>query len=170
MTVENLLLLTDPAWTATTGEPDPPVEAVIGAWPVASDGSRGRFQPNPAYRPSDPDGPLDPIDALLTKLACREGDPDQLPAALADVLLGLAVDDEGAALVSPAPDGVPALLVTTSYGHRPRVAAPGWVNVTLPELAEQLPGIDVLLNPGAPTSMRVLAEVIRTTIPAGRRP
>lgn len=160
MSVDRLLVLTDPAWTA--GDDDPPVEAVIGAWAVDDDGSRGRFQPNPVYRPSDPDGPLDPIDALLLKVARGEADPAQLPAALDDVLLGVALDDSDALIVRPAPDGVPTLQVATSYGHRPRVGAPRWSNATLRELAAA--GVDLLLNPGARTSMRVPLDVIQSPL------
>lgn len=158
-----LILLLDPAWEPTEDEPSPPVTVAIGAWPLSPDGTRGHFQPNPAYVPSTPDSPLDPVDAALHMLARGEFDADELPAVLGDVVFGVAVDDDGNAIVRRAPDGVPAMLVTTSYGHRDRVDATGWVNVTLAELADGLPeqGVDVLLNPGAPTSMRLLAAAVR---------
>ena len=156
-----LLLLFDSAWQPTEQEPAPPVTAAIGAWHVLPDGTRGPFQPNPVYRPSTPDSPLDPVDAALGMLARGEFDPDELPAVLSDVRYGVALDEQGAPIIRPAPDGVPAALVTTSYGHRDRVDATAWATVTLAELAEVLPGVDILLNPGAPTSMRVLADTVR---------
>jgi hypothetical protein len=158
-----LLLLIDSAWAPTEDVPEPPLTAVIGTWPLTPDGARGRFQPNPVHRPSTTDSPLDPVDAALGLLARNEFDADQLPAVLSDVMLGIAVDERGIAIVARAPDGVPAVLVTTSYGHRDRVEAAGWRDVTLAQLAEALParGVDVLLNPGAPASMRVLADAVR---------
>lgn len=43
---------------------------------------------------------------------------------------------------------------------------PGWREVTLVELAETLPpeGVDVLLNPGAPASMRLAAAAVRDQV------
>jgi hypothetical protein len=158
-----LLLLIDSEWAPTEEAPDPPMEALLGAWLVKPDGVRGRFQPNPVYRPSNPDSPLDPVDAVLGLLARGEIGADQLPAVLCDVVFGVAVDERGIAIVRPAPDGVPAVVVTTAYGHRDRVGAAGWRDVTLAQLADALParGVDVLLNPGASASMRVLADAIR---------
>ncbi|MFL6124416.1 type VII secretion system-associated protein [Actinophytocola sp.] len=157
-----VFFLIDPAWQPTEEGEATPVTSVIGAWPVTEAG-RGRFQPNPLYLPSTKDSPLDPVDAVLRLLARGEFDPDQLPEVLSDVMLGIALDEQGVAIVRHAPDGVPAVLVTTSYGHRLRIDAAGWRNVTLTQLAEALParGVDVLLNPGAPTSMRVLADAVR---------
>jgi len=158
-----LFMLIDSEWEPTDEAPDPPTEAVIGAWLVSPDGVRGRFQPNPVYRPSKPGSPLDPVDAVLGLLANGEIDADVLPVVLRDVMFGVAVDEQGSAIVRSAPDGAPAILVTTSYGHRARVDAAGWLDVTLVQLAAALPvrGVDVLLNPGAPASMRVLADAIR---------
>jgi hypothetical protein len=154
--------LIDPAWQPTEAGSTTPLTSIIGAWPV-TDGVRGRFQPNPLYLPATKDSPLDPVDAVLGLLSRGEFDPDQLPEVLGDVMLGIALDEQGVAIVRRAPDGVPAVLVTTSYGHRDRVEAAGWRNVTLAQLAVALPsrGVDVLLNPGAPRSMRVLADAVR---------
>lgn len=158
-----LLLLIDSEWAPSEEAPSPPMDAVVGAWLVNPDGVRGAFQPNPAYRPSKPDSPLDPVDAVLGLLARGEIGADLLPSVLCDVMFSVAVDEQGIAIVRPAPDGVPSVLVTSSYGHRDRVDAAGWRNVTLTQLASALPaqGVDVLLNPGAPASMRVLADVVR---------
>ncbi|TDV42177.1 type VII secretion system-associated protein [Actinophytocola oryzae] len=160
------IFLVDPAWRPTEESTTTPMTSIIGAWPLSDDGVRGRFQPNPVYFPSTPDSPLDPVDAVLGKLAAGEFDADLLPEVLTDVMFGIALDERGVAIVRHAPDGVPSVLVTTSYGHRERVDAADWRNVTLTELAEALParGVDVLLNPGASTSMRVLADAVRAAV------
>ncbi|ONI87850.1 hypothetical protein ALI144C_07865 [Actinosynnema sp. ALI-1.44] len=159
-----LLLLIDPERASLDDTSDAPVDAVIGAWLVNPDGTRGRFQPNPVYQPSSPNSPLDPVDAVLGLIAHDDTDAAELlPAVLADMTFGVALDEQGVALVRPAPDGVPSVLVTTSYGHRGRVNAAGWRDTTLAELAAALPpqGVDVLLNPSAPTSIRLHADVVR---------
>ncbi|ALG10352.1 type VII secretion system-associated protein [Kibdelosporangium phytohabitans] len=163
-TLGNLLLLIDPAWAPDEGSDETPVESMIGAWLVNPDGTCGWFQPNPVYRPANPNSPLDPVDAVLGMIAREEtGAAGLLPAVLADMTFGVALDEEGTAIVQLAPDGMPSVLVTTSYGHRDRVEAAGWRNTTLAELAAALPsqGVDVLLNPGASTSMRLLADAVR---------
>lgn len=88
---------------------------------------------------------------------------DELFDAARKVSLGLAVDEEGFAVVAPAPDGVPSILVATAPAHRQRLDVPGWLDVTVRELAEDLPSesIDVLLNPGAPASMRITGKVFK---------
>jgi len=163
----SLMLLIDPAWEPTEEVPEPPVKVLLGAWLVTADGGRGRFQANPVYEPATVDSPLDPVDAVL-RLIARDKSGDQqlgslLSTVLRDVMLCIALDDQGVALVRPAPDGVPSVLVTTAPGHRRRLKVPAWVDVTVEQLAAALParGVDVLLNPGAPASMRVLADVIR---------
>lgn len=157
-----LTFLVDPEWRPTEEDTRTPLTSIIGAWRV-TDGIRGRFQPNPVYLPSSEDAPLDPVDAVLGLLARGEFDPDQLPEVLGEVVFGIALDEQGDAIVRRAPDGVPVVLVASSYGHRVRVDAAGWGNVTATQLAEALPaeGVDVLVNPGARTSMRVLADVVR---------
>ncbi|MFE0022031.1 type VII secretion system-associated protein [Amycolatopsis sp. NPDC059021] len=158
-----VVALVDPEWTVTEEVPEPPIESVVGVWPLLPDGDRGLFLPNPAYRPSTPDSPLDPVDAVLGLISRGEADAELLPDLLRGAVLAVAVDEEGVAIVRPAPDGVPSALVTTSFGHRDRVTATDWLPMTLPDLAEALPphGVDVLLNPGAPTSMRLLADAVR---------
>ncbi|UMP06973.1 type VII secretion system-associated protein [Amycolatopsis sp. EV170708-02-1] len=166
-TPDTVMLLIDPAWEATDEAPEPPVSALLGVWALTEAGDRGRFQSNPVYQPITADSPLDPVDAVLRLLA-RDDQDQALPASmlesvLRDVTLSIALNEQGAALVRPAPDGVPSVLVTTAAGHSRRLAVPGWRALTVEQLAEALParGVDVLLNPGAPASMRVLADVIR---------
>lgn len=162
-------LLIDPDWTASENEPEPPVEAVMGAWPVDTNGTVLRFHPNPAYRPRSVDSPLDPVDGLL-RLFSRGEDitVDMVAAVLADTLLEIAVDDDGAALVRAAPDGSPVVLIVTARAHATRVDVSRWRSVTTTELCESLPesGVDVLLNPGSPASMLLGAQRIRSA--AGR--
>lgn len=156
-----LLLLIDQEWQPTDDQPDPPVEALLGAWEVGADGQPGRFQPNPVYRPRSPNSPLDPVDAMLRHLA--ETGTGDLPSVLSSATLGIAVDEQGVALVRPAPDGIPSVLVATAYGHRHVEGVPHWADITVRQLATALPAtdVDVLLNPGAPTSMRLEAAAIR---------
>ncbi|WIX98204.1 type VII secretion system-associated protein [Amycolatopsis mongoliensis] len=159
-----LLLLLDPAFVPGDDQPDVPAHAILGAWLADEAGKPSRFHPNPAYRPSAPDSPLDPVDAVLRALADGKDIADQLSIVLRDTVLGIATEKDGTAVVRPAPDGVPSVQVTTAYGHRAGVGEEvHWLNVTVEELAEALPpqGVDVLLNPGSPASMRVLAETIR---------
>lgn len=67
--------LVDPAWRPATEGDEPPFEAVVG----------GR-----------PDLPTDPADATLRLVARGDGDGDELLSTLQDVLLGVAVDEQGA--------------------------------------------------------------------------
>lgn len=169
MTVETgearngLLFMIDPEWRPAEDEPTPAITALVGAWRVTGDGVLGRFQPNPLYLPSTPDSPLDPVDAVLRALNRGECDTDQVAEVMTGVMFGVALDEHGKAIVRRAPDGVPSLLVATAHAYRDRVAAAGWRDVTLAQLAEALPaqGVDVLINPGARTSMRVLADAVR---------
>jgi hypothetical protein len=163
MSESGLLLLIDREWQPTEEQPDPPVEVLLGAWLVDADGRADRFQPNPVYRPLSPESPLDPVDAVLRAVAeTGEGAAD-LPSVLRTATLGIAVDAQGVALVRPAPDGVPSVLVATSFGHRRVADVPHWADITVRQLARALPaqGVDVLLNPGAPASMRLLADAVR---------
>jgi hypothetical protein len=156
--------IVDPAWQPAEEGDEPPAEAVVGGWFVRDDGEVSLFRPNPGYEPSSPGLPTDPVDAALQHLAAEDGDGADLLSALADVLLGVAVDERGMALVAPAPDGVPSVLVATAPPHRSRVDTPAWREVTVTELAAALPaqGVDVLLNPGAPASTRLTADAIRS--------
>lgn len=156
-------MLLDPAFVASEETHDFPAHVVLGAWLIDETGRPSRFHPNPQYRPGTPESPLDPVDAVLRALADGKDVADQLTAVLRDTVLAIATTEDGTAVVRPAPDGVPSVQVTTSHGHRAVVdGGVRWLDVTVEELAEALPsrGVDVLLNPGSPASMRVLAEAI----------
>lgn len=156
----------DPAWQPAGEDDEPPFVAVVGGWFVREDGGISLFRPNPSYEPSRPGLPTDPVDVALQRLAGGDGDGDKLLRALRDVLLGVAIGEDGMALVAPSPDDVPSVLVATAPAHRARVDAPGWREVTAAELAEALPpeGVDVLLNPGAPASTRLSADALRNSV------
>lgn len=163
------VFLIDPAWQRTEESDEPPPEAVVGGWYADSNGEQGRFRPNAAYEPSEPGLPTDPVDAALQLVVSGKADGDELLQATREVILGVAVDDEGYAVVAPAPDDVPSALVATAPRHRERVNAPGWVEVTVEDLAAGLPneGVDVLLNPGAPASMRLIAGGLKDFLARG---
>jgi hypothetical protein len=164
---ERWTFLIDPAWN-TEHNGTPPAAAVVGGWLVAVDGSTGAFHPNPDYRPSHPDSPTDPVDATLQLVNRGEADADALLATMVDAVFGVAMDEQGNPLVAAAPDGVPSVLVTTAPGHRSRVSASGWQEVRAEELAEVLPdnGVDLLVNPGAPASMRIVAASLKRAVAA----
>jgi hypothetical protein len=162
------VLLVDPAWvpdgeTEITG---PPLAAVVGGWLAGADGTVGRFEANPVYEPSGPDSPTDPLDASLRLMARGEVDFDRLAAVLRESVFGVALGAQGEPLIAPAPDDVLSLLVTTAPAHRARVRAENWLDVSAAELAELLgkTGVDTLINPGAPTSTRLLAETITRAV------
>ncbi|MFC9249895.1 type VII secretion system-associated protein [Amycolatopsis thailandensis] len=159
-----LMFLLDPAFESEEGQ-DTPVDAIIGGWLIDGNGTRGRFQPNPEFRPRSAESPLDPVDALLRQLLGGADIADEFVAALSDAVLGVAVDEEGSALIRSSPDGVPCLVVATAFGHRGALGEHGrWLDVSVEDLAAALPaeGVDVLLNPDSTASMRVLAETVRT--------
>ncbi|MFR9727744.1 type VII secretion system-associated protein [Saccharopolyspora sp. MS10] len=165
---ELMYLLVDPAWGGAEDQEGPPVEAIVGSWLPDAGGEVNRFLPNLAYEPSSPGLPLDPVDAALQLVANGDSDLEDLVARLPQVLLGIAVDEEENVVVAPAPDEVPSLLVTTSPGHRDRLEVPGWRDLTVGELADGAAqaGVDVLLNPGAPASVRLTTDALaRFTTP-----
>jgi len=159
-----LLVMIDPGWQPEGEGDTPPPEVVLGGWRRAEDGGTGHFEPNPRYRPTRRESPSDPADAALRLVVRGDADGDELLAVLDNAYLAVAVDDAGAAVIAAAPDEVASVLVVTAPMHRAHVEVPGWLeNVPLRDLAEVLPdtGVDVLINPGAPYSMRVLTTAIK---------
>jgi hypothetical protein len=160
------VVVVDPAWTpdgARPGGQEPPAEAMIGGWLVGSDGSPGPFRPNPGYRPSEPGSPTTPVDAAARLAARGAATVDVLLHTLASADLGVALDERGVAVVAPAPDGMPCVLVASAPAHRAGVPASGWQDVTLRDLVKALPGngVDVLLDPSSPASTRLAATALR---------
>ncbi|WP_290051871.1 type VII secretion system-associated protein [Amycolatopsis solani] len=162
MTAEKWVLLIDPAWRPEPSAPDR--THVVGGWLTSADGSIGAFEPNPAYEPSGPDSPADPLDAVLRLLAAGDAEFAQVASVFRRARPALALDAAGAPLTAPSPDGVPCLLAATAPTHRGRVRTAGWRAVDAAELAELLaerPGTDLLLNPGAPGCTRLPAQTVR---------
>ncbi|MEU6128910.1 type VII secretion system-associated protein [Saccharopolyspora sp. NPDC047091] len=160
------VLLVDPAWQPESDDEPAPPEAVVGAWVLADGGSVGPFQPNPGYLPSREDSPTDPVDAAV-QLVVRGEQPERAAIeTMRDAMFGIALDGRGAAIVAPAPDGVPSVLVATSPVHARPLDVPSWQEISAADLAASLPaeGVDVLLNPGAPASMRVVAAALKDVL------
>lgn len=156
------VFLTDPSWEGEKGAPPP--AAVVGGWPVAPDGVTGPFRPNPAYEPSVEGLPTDPVDTCLRLINQGVADGDDLLRALNTTELAIAVDDEKTAVIVPAPDGEPCVMVATAPTHRWRVHTVSWVALTVEDLADILPdeGVDVLINPGGSDSVRLLSAALKS--------
>jgi hypothetical protein len=141
------------------------VDAVIGRWPVDEHGVVGLFRSNPGYRPRYGSSPSDPIDVLL-RLAMRGDVPmEQLQLILRDSMFDLALNGDGRPLIVKSPEGVPCAVVTTSGPHRERVQSPDWARIDVTELALRLTdGVDVLINPNGPSSVRLTASFVQETV------
>ena len=94
-------------------------------------------------------------------LAVRE-----LLATLPGAQLIIGLDEQEQPIVTRAPDGNPSVLVLTALAHAERLTVPAWTQLTAEDLAAALPadGVDVLLNPGAPASMRIGAQEFRDAV------
>ncbi|SIR99535.1 type VII secretion system-associated protein [Micromonospora avicenniae] len=166
----NWMLLMDVDWSPPPEVDDqagalPPVGSIVGGWLVNDDGTVGAFEPNPLYLPGSPDSPTGPVDAAAKLVVAGRAEPDLVLLAMRDSFTEVAVDDEDRVIVAPAPDGAPCVLVATGAADQLRVQAPGWRQVNSAELVELLPeGVDVLLNPGGPASMRLFADALREAV------
>ncbi|MEU2036273.1 type VII secretion system-associated protein [Nocardia amamiensis] len=160
------LFLIDPGWQPADEDDRPPAHAVLGGWFVDTDGTAGEFQPNPDYRPADERSFIDPIDATLRLVLEQRAEPGQLLATLRGAVVGVAVDENGNPVVAASPDQIPCVLVTSAPEHRRHAQVEGWTEISMAELAAALPeeGIDVLINPGAPASMRLLAGAVKAAV------
>ncbi|MER5387744.1 type VII secretion system-associated protein [Saccharopolyspora sp. NPDC002686] len=160
------VLVLDPAWRPAVEGEAPPVEAVIGAWLLEADGSTGPFQPNPDYVPADEDSPTDPVDAAVRLVVRGEYSETSVLSAMRDAMFGIALDEQGAAIVTQSPDGFPVVLVATAPAHARRLEVPSWQEISAQDLADSLPesGLDLLVNPAAPASMRVVATSFKAAV------
>ncbi|MEU8256625.1 type VII secretion system-associated protein [Micromonospora inaquosa] len=145
----------------------PPVETIVGGWLVEDDGTAGRFEANPLYQPRNADSPTSPVDAAAKLVATDRADVSLVLRALRDSLVAVALDEAGEVTVASAPDGVACVVVASSGLDQARVDAPQWRQVDLTELVRLIPeGLDVLVNPGGPRSMRLLADALRESVDA----
>ncbi|MGW5646282.1 type VII secretion system-associated protein [Saccharopolyspora sp. NPDC003752] len=163
--LENWLLLMDPSWTSSSGNEAPPIEAVVGLWPV-EDGCRlGKFRPNPEYAPSEENSPSDPLDAVLRLVLQDRAEVEHIQLVLRDSLFDIAMNGDGRPLVTKSPDEVPCVVVATGEPHRRRVSSPDWRRIDLDELVVLLAdGVDVLFNPAGPASVRLTGDFMRETL------
>ena len=156
-------VLLDPAWQPRSDGEQPPPHAIAGGWPLAPDGSRGRFEPNPDFVPAARTTPTDPVDAVLRLIAEGRTQVDELIPTVRDAVLEIALSEDGFPLVGPAPDDAPCVAVVTAPSHRKDMAAvERWGSVTAEDLLDLLPPrTDILLNPDGPAPMRLLASALR---------
>lgn len=157
------VLLVDPDLVSSADD-DPPFDAVIGMWPLLSDGTTGKFQSNPDYVPRFEESPADPLDALLRLSVEGAARVSQLQDVLRDCTFELAMNGDGRPLIDRDPSGeVPVLLVATSAVHRARVPAPDWRLIDLDALLPLAEGRDVLFNAGGPAPVRLSADFLSET-------
>ncbi|MFD9733138.1 type VII secretion system-associated protein [Umezawaea sp. NPDC059074] len=158
--------LVDPGWQAENPDDGVPLAAIVGGWLASADGTLSRFHPNPDYEPSTPGSPTDPVDATLQLVVRGESTSEMLFAVIKESTFAVALDDDDTPVVAPSPDDVPSLLVTTAPLHQGRVRTDKWRDVSAVELADLLvqQRVDLLLNPGAPSSMRLIGEVFARNV------
>ncbi|MCI2417467.1 type VII secretion system-associated protein [Saccharopolyspora sp. K220] len=157
----------DPSWQSDQPDQVAPPEVMVGGWLLDEEGRPGKFFPNPDYTPSGPDVPTDPTHAVMKSLSRGESDTDDLLATLRDSMLDLGLTENGELVLAPSPDEATCALVASSPAHhRPDLAAV-WQQLPLERILDALPdGVDILLNPGAQESMRLMAEPLRDSTPA----
>ncbi len=161
---ESYFLLMDPQWRPQPGDEAPPMEAVVGLWPLAADGAVGSFRSNPGYLPRDQDAVTDPLDAMLRLVLQGRARAERLQVMMRDALLGAAVGGDGRPLIALSPDQVRCVMVATSVTQQRRVSSPDWQQVDLMALVGLLPdGVDVLFNPDGPVPFRLTGDFVRET-------
>ena len=163
--LENWFLLMDPAWRPTSENDPPPIEAVVGLWPVEDEGKIGKFRANPEYVPADENSPSDPLDAVLRLVLQGRAEAEHIQLMLRDTLFDIAMNGDGRPLVTKSPDDILCVVVATGEPHRQRIASPDWRRIDLDELVELLADeVDVLFNPGGPASVRLTGDFMRETL------
>ena len=163
--LESWFLLMDPAWRPNSENEPPPIEAVVGLWPLEDGAGVGKFRPNPEYLPADENSPSDPLDAVLRLVLQGRAKTEHIRLMLRDTLFDIAMNGDGQPLVTKSPDDIACVVVATGEQHRARVRAPGWRRIDLDELVELLADeIDVLFNPAGPASVRLTGDFMRETM------
>nr|WP_067494857.1 type VII secretion system-associated protein [Actinoplanes sp. TFC3] len=161
---ENYFLLMDPDWRPQPGDEVPPLEAVIGLWPIDADGTVGAFRGNPDYEPRDDNSVTDPLDAMLRLAMQGQVRAEQLQVMMRDALLAAALNGDGRPLILKSPDDVRCVVIATSAAQQRRVSSPDWQQVDLMALVALIPdGVDVLFNPGGPVPFRLTGDFVRET-------
>lgn len=170
---ESWYLLVDPDWDSDDldlddiddiDEQQPPIEVVIGYWPVSDDGTIRPYQENPRYRPATEQSATDAIDAVLRMIYTEDADAEHLLIVVRDAQFDLALAEDGNPMTAMSPDDVECVLVATGKSHQKRVPAADWQRVGIVELADLLPDdIDVLFNPDGPATSRVSGDFVRKT-------
>lgn len=165
MAEDGCFLLVDPDWEPSADETVPDDGAVVGRWPIASGGEVAAFRANPDYRPRAEDGATDALDALFRMAVAGDAVAEHIQLVLRDATLHVALGAAGRPVVAPSPDDVPCVVVATSDRHREQIEAAGWQQADLLELVTLLPDqIDVLFNPSAPVSFRLVGDFVRDTV------
>jgi hypothetical protein len=163
--LENWFVLMDPAWSPASETDAPPIEAVVGLWPLEKDGTVGKFRANPDYRPSDERSPSDPLDAVLRLVLQGKAEAEHIQLMLRDSLFDIAMNGDGRPLITKSPDGVPCVVVATGEMHRIRVRSPQWRRIDLEDLVVLLAdGVDVMFNPAGPAAVRLMGDFMRDSL------
>ncbi|WP_169515289.1 type VII secretion system-associated protein [Amycolatopsis benzoatilytica] len=151
------LYVVDPA---LEGAADVPGIAIAGAYRVDENGEiAGEFIPNPDYQPS-PLGlgipqPVNALEAALQAVIVGQGDNDGVHAALVEATVYV-VSEPDRPVVGLAQEDGEVVPVYTSEGHLPELlAGQTFRAVPVRELAAELAGRDLLLNPGTRFTVRV---------------
>lgn len=166
--LENWFLLMDPAWSPASENEPPPIEAVVGLWPVEDEGKIGKFRANPEYTPTDENSPSDPLDAVLRLVLQGRAEAAHIQLMLRDTLFDIAMNGDGNPLITKSPDDIPCVVVATGEPHRRRIASPDWQRIDLGELTELLADeVDVLFNPGGPAAVRLTGGFMRESLEMG---
>ncbi|MET8759871.1 type VII secretion system-associated protein [Lentzea sp. NPDC004782] len=162
---ENWFLLMDPAWQPEAADAEPPLEAIVGVWPLDDGGHVGKFRANPGYRPTDERSPSDPLDAVLRLVMQGRAEAEQIQLMLRDSMFDVAMNDDTSPLIALSPDNVKCVVVATGEPHRRRIRSPQWLRTDLEDLVVLLAdGVDVLFNPGGPASVRLYGDFVRNSL------
>ncbi|WP_370942207.1 type VII secretion system-associated protein [Amycolatopsis sp. cg5] len=163
--MENWFLLMDPAWSPATENDPPPIEAVVGLWPVEEEGKIGKFRPNPEYEPADENSPSDPLDAVLRLVLQGRAEAQHIQLMVRDSLFDIAMNGDGRPLITKSPDDISCVVVATGEPHRRKIGSPDWRRIDLGELVDLLAEeVDVLFNPTGPASVRLTGDFMRETL------
>jgi hypothetical protein len=163
--LENWFLLTDPAWRPKAENDPPPIESVVGLWPVEEGGKLGKFRANPEYEPSDAASPSDPLDAVLRVVMKGDATAEHIQLILRETLVDIAMNGDGRPVITRSPDNKLCVVVVSSEIHRLRINSPDWARVDLDELVEMLDdNVDVFINPGGASAVRLDGDFLRDTL------